>query len=209
MRQKIIFDFDGTIVEASLHDYKVYSTTLFELKQQFLDFDTYWKLRRNHTPISEILACSTTHDVTEAYLKLRPEVYDEKLYQPLLTIIPGAREAIKYCAQTFDCYLVTARPNISVPYELCTKFDLIQYFVEGHAGDKLTDFKVLAPVLISVGDAEGDIDIAQKTGVENIVAVTTGIRTREKLAEHHPTHIIDSLFELPSFIERVQSKTVM
>jgi phosphonatase-like hydrolase len=51
-----------------------------------------------------------------------------------------------------------------------------------------------------VGDTEVDIKEGQNAGCGIVVAVTTGVYTKEQLIKYHPDHIIDSLELLPSLI---------
>lgn len=53
--------------------------------------------------------------------------------------------------------------------------------------------------VLYVGDSEVDMQTARNAGVE-AVGVTWGCRTREKLAQHSPAHIIDSFPELLDII---------
>jgi phosphoglycolate phosphatase-like HAD superfamily hydrolase len=209
VKQRIIFDFDGTIVEAKKHDHAVYCATLASLDQPSLDIESYWILRRNNVPVREILARTTTRDVTEEFLKLRPVVYEDPRYDHLLSMVSGAREAIEHCSELYDCYLVTARFNILTTTRLCELYGIANNFVSMYAGNKHENFQMLRPIYASIGDAEKDIIAARDAHVNIIIAVTSGTRAREKLIQWNPTFLIDDLRDLPAVMKRVQTSLTM
>ena len=55
--------------------------------------------------------------------------------------------------------------------------------------------------VIKVGDTFVDIEEGKNAGCKYIVAVTTGSGTKEELEEYAPTHIINSLSELPVILQ--------
>jgi len=209
MKDKIIFDFDGTIVDCAAHDYKIYCDVLHILGQPHLDFHTYWSYRQSAIPINDLLAYSVSEDVTESYLELRAQFFNDASYESLLTLLPGAREAIEYCFGVFECYLVTARSDISTATKKCKEFGIWERFAHARAGEKCEIFDSIKPIALSVSDTEKDIDVARKAGVHTIVSITTGIRSRQILMNAHPTYVIDNLSELPEIIKYVQQKSVI
>jgi len=52
-----------------------------------------------------------------------------------------------------------------------------------------------------VGDTSVDIEEGRNAGCKYIVAVTTGSGSREELAEYGPTHIVNSLSEIPMILQ--------
>jgi phosphonatase-like hydrolase len=57
------------------------------------------------------------------------------------------------------------------------------------------------PMLVAkVGDTSVDIEEGQNAGCRYVIAVTTGAGTREELEGYKPTHIVDSLSEIPEIL---------
>lgn len=57
------------------------------------------------------------------------------------------------------------------------------------------------PLLVAkVGDTAVDIEEGKNAGCRYVIAVTTGAGTREELEEYKPTHIVNSLSEIPEIL---------
>lgn len=57
------------------------------------------------------------------------------------------------------------------------------------------------PMLVAkVGDTSVDIEEGQNAGCRYVIAVTTGAGNREELEGYKPTHIVDSLSEIPEIL---------
>lgn len=54
--------------------------------------------------------------------------------------------------------------------------------------------------VLKAGDTEVDIHEGQNAGCRYVVGITTGIFTREELASHHPTHLIDDMAKVLTII---------
>lgn len=57
-----------------------------------------------------------------------------------------------------------------------------------------------AQQVAKIGDTWADIDEGHKVGCRFIIGVTTGTYSREKLLERHPTHVLESVREVPGVI---------
>lgn len=56
--------------------------------------------------------------------------------------------------------------------------------------------------IAKVGDTEVDVREGQNAGCRYVIGVTTGIFTREELAQYDPTHIIDDIAEVLTIINQ-------
>jgi phosphoglycolate phosphatase-like HAD superfamily hydrolase len=54
--------------------------------------------------------------------------------------------------------------------------------------------------VVKVGDTEVDITEGRNAGCGLVVAVTTGVYTKEQLQKYQPDFIIDSLQQLPALL---------
>jgi phosphonatase-like hydrolase len=56
--------------------------------------------------------------------------------------------------------------------------------------------------VIKVGDTVVDVQEGKNAGCDYIISVTTGAASREELEREQPTHIVDSLFEIPAILNQ-------
>ena len=68
------------------------------------------------------------------------------------------------------------------------------------SGDKKERMQAIPNLVVFVGDTENDILPANEIGVKSI-AVTTGIRSEEKLRTYNPSAIINSISDIYNYID--------
>lgn len=59
--------------------------------------------------------------------------------------------------------------------------------------------------VMKVGDTEVDVNEGLNAKCQFVVAVTTGAYTRDELAKHHPTHILDDIAEIVPIIKKANA----
>ncbi len=59
--------------------------------------------------------------------------------------------------------------------------------------------------VIKIGDTVVDVQEGKNAGCDYIISVTTGAASREELAQWQPTHIVNSLSEIPAILKEAFS----
>jgi phosphoglycolate phosphatase-like HAD superfamily hydrolase len=55
---------------------------------------------------------------------------------------------------------------------------------------------------VFVGDSRADVIAGRSAGIQ-IIAVPTGVASREQLLDEKPTFLLDSLSQLPTYIKNI------
>lgn len=194
MRPKVVFDLDGTLVDSSKRDYKIYVDVLSELGHSPLPFERYWTLRRANASTVEMLKESGSDFDTNDYMKRRWDLVQEARYLSLDSLIVGTKDVLRAVGEKHDLVLVTARVNEPVTRWQCDHLGLTQHFVSivlTTGSDKTAAFSAVSPVLI-VGDTEYDVGPALHLNVP-VAAVASGIRSHDLLSAMNPTYLFDDI----------------
>jgi phosphoglycolate phosphatase-like HAD superfamily hydrolase len=203
-RPVIVFDLDGTLVDVAARDYAVYRDVLVEDGWTPLPCSEYWPLRRERTPLPDVLAC-TVPDAT-AYLAgfvvRRAARYESPRYLDLDTVLPEVATTLAGLAERYACVLITARRDAGSTRSQLDALDLARYFQAVHVadGNKAVPLRTLHRVALVVGDTEHDICLARDHGYPSF-AVSTGMRSRQFLAAGRPTYLADGLGDLAAVLQ--------
>jgi len=194
----IAFDLDGTLIDISKRDFRIYADILTELGYEAIDKKQYWPLRREKTDIHSILALSgCTSDKDVAYfLENRAERMEESGYLSLDTLFDDVMPVFSKLNENYNLVILTRRLNETNTVEQCHRLGLEKYtelMIVG--GDKKEKMRSIQNLVAFVGDTENDILPANEIGVKSI-AVTTGIRSEDKLRTYNPSVIINSISDI-------------
>lgn len=202
--KKIIFDFDGTLIDSRRRLYELFTFLEPDLN---LSFDGYWKLKRNgisHKEILNNLKYSNYYDNSSFEMKWMELIEDEK-YLSLDTPFDGVQKLFdKLKKEGYSIILLTARQfpekvhkqldsfgwnnvfsKILVTQQKYTKTELL--FAEQ---DEYSD-------AIMVGDTGKDILTGKEIGAYSI-AVLSGFLSKKKLKKYKPDEILNCLTDLYS-----------
>ena len=194
----IAFDLDGTLIDISDRDYRIYADILTELGYKSINKEQYWPLRREKTDIHSILALSgCTSDKDVAYfLENRAERMEESGYLSLDTLFDDVMPVFSKLNENYNLVILTRRLNETNTVEQCHRLGLEKYTVLMIVGgDKKEKMRSIQNLVAFVGDTENDILPANEIGVKSI-AVTTGIRSEDKLRTYNPSVIINSISDI-------------
>lgn len=202
----IAFDLDGTLIDVSLRDYKIYTDIVHSLNGTPMKYDVYWSLRKNKTDIFYILEQSgIINDIeTNFFLQKRKELMERSEYLKLDVLIPGVATTLEKLAKSYDIYIVTIRYNKENTIEQLHQLGLDKYKLYIASGGKVEYLKKIPNLCVMVGDTENDILPAKKLGIQS-VAVLSGIRNKTQLEVMEPSYIIESV----SKWDRVLSKILI
>ena len=199
----IAFDLDGTLIDISERDFRIYADILTELGYEPIENKQYWPLRREKTDIHSILAlsaCTADKDVA-CFLDSRAKRMEESSYLSLDTLFDDVLPAFSKLKQNYNLVILTRRLNETNTVEQYHRLGLKKYAeLMIVSGDKKERMQAIPNLVVFVGDTENDILPANEIGVKSI-AVTTGIRSEEKLRTYNPSAIINSISDIYNYID--------
>lgn len=187
----LFIDLDGPILETKLRHYWVFNSALTKLGLETnLDSELYWELKRNKTPLNEILK-----------LNLTSNKYHKELSIELLNLIESLealdKDIIKTGAQDFlnnarfyfkHVCLVTLRRNKRNTLAQLERLDLTQYFdsvVIPEVTSNNPKYNALKNISFNtalfIGDTEEDFITAKKLGIKS-VGILNGIRVKKLMS---------------------------
>lgn len=199
----IAFDLDGTLIDISERDFRIYADILTELGYKPIEKKQYWPLRREKTDIHSILALSAcTADKDVAYfLDSRAKRMEESSYLSLDTLFDDVLPAFSKLKENYNLVILTRRLNKANTDQQYHCLGLEKYTeLMIVSGDKKERMQAIPDIVAFVGDTENDILPANEIGVRSI-AVTTGIRSEEKLRIYNPSVIINSISDIYNYID--------
>lgn len=199
----IAFDLDGTLIDISERDFRIYADILTELGYEPIEKKQYWPLRREKTDIHSILALSacTADKYVACFLDSRAKRMEESSYLSLDTLFDDVLPAFSKLKQNYNLVILTRRLNETNTVEQYHRLGLKKYAeLMIVSGDKKERMQAIPNLVVFVGDTENDILPANEIGVKSI-AVTTGIRSEEKLRTYNPSAIINSISDIYNYID--------
>jgi len=204
-RPALVFDLDGTLLDVSARHHHVYSTVCESLDGHPLDRATYWNLKRQRAGWPEILAVSgLTPDRYTAFEATFKSLIELPASLGFDVLFPDAVSLLAKASAQHRCVLVSLRTS---PIALRAQLEVLAitpYFstVESAPADDEPAFQVKVRLIrrtihsgepaVLIGDTESDVMAATALGYPSI-AVTSGIRDRDILAQQEPDHLVDDL----------------
>jgi phosphoglycolate phosphatase len=208
----LIFDLDGTLIDSRADIARSANRALAALGFAELPLET----------ISEFVGDGASK-LLERAARIGPDdprvapllrvFLDEYAAHPVVTttVFPGAREALE-ALSALPLALCTNKPRVTTELVL-RALDLERYFRAVVAGDDLPRRKpdplpishlaerlgVPAAHVLVVGDGAQDIEAGRAAGART-VGVRHGIQPLERLLAAKPERVLDSLAELPAFV---------
>ena len=202
MAGTIAFDLDGTLIDVSERDFRIYSDILLKMGYSPISKNEYWPLRRDVTDIHYILSLSglVSEEDVSSFLKERKALMEEWSYlsidQPFEDVTSTLTELSKQC----NLIILTKRYNTEGTERQVAELGFNKYAeLTIVTENKEGAMSKIDNLVAMVGDTENDIVPANNIGVKSI-AVTTGIRNAEKLSSYNPSIIVNSLSEVIQFL---------
>lgn len=206
----IIFDFDGTIVDASERMYKLFCTIApgFNYTKE-----VYWKKKRegiSHKAIFDRYARSDFEKFETEWM----EKIETLEYLQYDVLYPGIMECVKGLVEFNTLFLLTARQykrqllleidrlglsgifsNVFVTERKTTKEHMLKEIIDLNA--------VNEKKIIYISDMGKDILLGKKLGIKTI-AVTYGFMNEKKVLEYKPDFVVKDTESLLQLILNLQ-----
>ncbi len=220
---RLISDFDGPIMDVSERYYQVYQFCLKntqgdELVKQ-LSKAEFWEMKRSQVSEKQIALNSGLDEVqAQAFVLLRQQTVHTQPYFEYDQLLPGAVDVLTKIQQAgVDLAVMTMRRVRELDYAL-KRYDLGKFFLEDRRYCLSNDYVKTRdvddkPLLMEralselppaddtwmVGDTEADIVSAKKHGIK-VIAVESGIRSRQQLELYQPNLILEDLSAAVNFL---------
>jgi len=198
----IYIDLDGPILDTSQRHYEVYSDILRKYGDKPLPHKKYWDLKRDITPLNEILSLTKSIRILENFKEEWIKKIENSKFLKYDKLQPKSKEALKRLHGN-RLVLVTLRQDKSKLRQQLKEFGIEEFFEKiMNENSSNTAWKQKADMIkkdkssngIVVGDTEADI-LAGKYLKIPIISVTNGIRNSTKLKKFKPELIVRSLYD--------------
>lgn len=202
LMKTIAFDLDGTLIDVSERDYRIYADILLRLGYSPITKDEYWPLRRNITDIHYILSLSglVSEEDVSAFLKERKALMEAWSYLRIDKPFDDVKETLSRLNKEYNLIILTKRYDSEVTKRQVSELGFNEYAELMIVTDSKEDaMRSISGLYAMIGDTENDIVPANNAGIKSI-AVTTGIRNEEKLRPFCPSVIASNLSEVIKYI---------
>jgi HAD superfamily hydrolase (TIGR01509 family) len=209
----ILLDLDGTIVDSKEAYLEAVKTAFKTLGQRIVDIEIVTEIPKRieqNLPIKDLLKGIDVQKFLDVYLKAYSQATSVKT-KPM----PEVAQTLDKLSRKAKLALITMRymPKEKVIEEL-EKFGLAKYFQHIITALDTHNPKPSPEALIKcakqldiemcdcivVGDSVADIKAGKTAGIKT-VAVLSGIFSREELEREKPDLILESVNQLPDFVE--------
>lgn len=203
---KVFFDLDGTLLDVSERNYRVYSELVAEFGGTPMPKDVYWDLKRKKTKWPVLLPKSQlSPNLEDAFLESFIPRIEAIEYLRLDVLFPDSLSVVAALAARYSCDLVSLRRNAANLEEELAWLNLRPHFTKvlsGHSESDGYDKKIelIRNELgggkgVIIGDTEADIVTGKELGLTTI-AVTSGIRDEHFLRALEPDYIVKHISEV-------------
>lgn len=211
----VIFDLDGTLVDAYSGVASSLNYALTQLKYERIDDDTIkrtvgWGDRH-------LIAAFVAEDDVDKALSIFRQHHARALKEGTI-FLPGAKQLLKKLKTEKYILAIASNRPIRFTHIILKHLRLQQTFDHVLCGDKVEHPKPAADILeqilkkfsvkpheaLYVGDMTIDVETGNKAGVKTI-AVVTGSSTREEIAALKPFKIIGRVSDVSGIIEELNA----
>ena len=204
----LYFDLDGTIFDVSERSYRVYQIILKKHKKRFLLKGRYIKMKREKTPIEDILKETKAENIISDYKREWLRNIEREKYLNFDKLPQKRKKVLSALKRKYNLVLITLRKKRKSLYNELHEKGIYSIFskilIAGEGWEEKT--KVIKKEgsyknTLLVGDTETDILVAKKLNIRSI-AVFSGMRSKTFLEKFSPDFIIKDI----AFIEKTLLK---
>jgi phosphoglycolate phosphatase len=200
--QRIIFDFDGTLIDSRQRLFKLFS---FLIPHSTLSYEEYWIIKGNGVGHSEILKnkFSFNNDDILSFQKDWMKLIEDDKYLEMDVPFHFSTKSLRDLKNKgFDLVLLTARQYpVKVQQQLdnfnwsCLFSDILVTEQLYSKKDLLIKSNYHEQSIMMIGDTGYDIKTANDLNIFS-VGVLTGFHSSETLRKYSPKKIVDSIEEI-------------
>jgi phosphoglycolate phosphatase len=207
----LVFDLDGTLIDSALDLALAVAATLQYMKRPAIPHEIIYSYVGNGAPmlIRKVLGPGATEEDCQRGLEHFLSYYREHMLDNTVTY-PGVREGLAELAH-LPMAVLTNKP-VRFSEKILDGLGLSPYFRFVYGGNSferkkpdpmgmqilLEDFGVSAREAMMIGDSEVDVHTARNANTW-ACGVTYGLGS-DRLVEHPPDVLLDSLIELPPLL---------
>ncbi|MBI3379683.1 HAD family hydrolase [Candidatus Gottesmanbacteria bacterium] len=205
---KIIFDWDGTLIDIEKKYCKVYKDIINTLGGKPILHKVIWALKRKNASVELILSKSKLPpNLKSKYAQEIIGRIEKDEYLALDQLMPGVPRVLENLKNKYTLILCTNRRDRQNLFTQLEHFQL-RYFFDDIIFQKsktLGEGKAGQNDCIVVADSQDYIVVVKKLKWIS-VAVFCGIRSRKYLQSYHPDFIIKDVRSLPDVLSKVQKE---
>lgn len=209
----ILFDLDGTLVDARRRLYDLFIDLTF---RDAISYDHYWDLKRSSKDHAWILKGELGKS-NEFIKKFGTDWMDriesdhylafDTLFEQTMAVLSGLRDR-------HQLYVVTSRQSRVRAVSQLKRLGIHDYFaailVTEQAAGKVEMIRATGldedpGNAVIIGDTGVDISAAHELGMASI-AVLSGFRNRESLLKYRPDYIVDGIAAVPGVVDRMGTR---
>jgi phosphoglycolate phosphatase len=207
----LVFDLDGTLIDSALDLALAVAATLKHMKRPSIPHEIIYSYVGNGAPmlIRKALGPDASEEDCQRGLEHFLGYYREHMLDNTVTY-PGVREGLAALAH-FPMAVLTNKP-VRFSEKILEGLGLVPYFQFVYGGNSferkkpdpmgmqllLADFGVSPQEAMMIGDSEVDVQTARNANTW-ACGVTYGLGS-ERLVQHPPDVLLDSLTELPPLL---------
>jgi phosphoglycolate phosphatase len=210
--KRVLIDLDGPILDVRPRYIRAHEDVIRSFGGTPLSMDEYWSLKRNRVGETTIFErCGLDRATASRATQQRLQLIETKEYVQHDDVWPWAAEALSALRLVGAIMVVTQRHHESLVRWQLERFalgDSIDALLCGRGDDTLTakarhirEAGVMVPAgSVLIGDTEVDVCSGKELGCVT-VALGSGIRTREHLLAYDPDVFVDTLADVPSWLQ--------
>jgi len=207
-KKTIFIDLDGTILDVSERNYRVYKDILQKYNKKFLSKKNFLKLKRNKISIKNLLRKTKAEEIFKKFEKEWFNLIEKSDYLNLDTIPQNRRSFLLTLKKKYSLILVTLRNDKKALINQLKNMKLINLFdkILVASGRKVRNkWKIKSKLIksfdtyskdsIIIGDTESDILAGKYLGFKT-VAVFSGMRDKKILKKFKPDSLVRDISEI-------------
>ena len=203
-KAKIFIDLDGTILDVSERVYRVYKDILKKQNKKYLSKNKYFKLKREKTPLKEILAKTKAESILSKFEKEWERRIEDPNYLNLDKITFAKKKTLLTLKNHYKLVLITLRSHPKRLFNQLKKKKIDKIFDNVLALSEKAQIKKYGKLnkdSIIIGDTETDILAGKHLGIKT-VAIISGMRSRNFLKRYKPDVLIKDFSQIENLLNR-------
>ena len=213
----VIFDLDGTLIDSLVAYSMAFNKTVKRYNLQPIDIRELTDFLNQFLPLEEVLKKlypALNHgNIQEFLVEMKKEFI--ALSKDYITLKPHAREVLLFLKdQGMKIGIATGRmskgdgkwrelKNLKIDSFIDTVVTAAETKPKPDPASLIRCVEILGLSMdecVFVGDSRADVIAGRSAGIQ-IIAVPTGVASRDQLLEEVPDFLIDSLSQLPTYIK--------